>query len=516
MQTKVDTLIITVGTRQVGWRCQDGAIRSFGADGNISYPCHVDELYKELNITRGSYQENCKTYPWSARDIGKRYYEHCVEWLGNDFSQVELLLDQKIIETGVQQGLKHIILWGTDQPETVSWFYRRLDTLWLAKLMEGKIKQLYPDLRVDTHLPLIDASDSNVIRQELELLVLPEVRDFVSSRSEKEFTLWIQNKGCTPAIASSVEICAAALGRQCQVFNASPNEPEEFFPTLPNGTRSASPSNTFKLIPMGEYFWSLERLRVVSAWERGDFTEAQIWLKSHQTRYLSIYKLASILAIYTHRDTTKFITQVSDWIKSNHVASVANAEQINAWQERLQKFKEQELYQAWNLCLLIELPLIQENYTTAFMQFAQTLERLLYIQFTEHSWINRGYITIPAGNSYSMNDYQPGFKDLISGWCNSRRINSNDKWYKLLYKIRKKRNDLVHKSQPATLWDIRKIWSDDGLFPVRYSNDPMVVRVVVKDLMFDVLKEVSVKMAPNTLLIPSLYQWGLDQLNLNT
>lgn len=34
----------------------------------------------------------------------------------------------------------------------------------------------------------------------------------------------------------------------------------------------------------------------------------------------------------------------------------------------------------------------------------------------------------------------------------------------------------------------------------------MVVKVVVRDLMFNVLKEVSVKMAPNILLIPLLYQ----------
>ena len=33
--TRADTLIITVGTRQIGWHCQDGIIRSFGADGNI-------------------------------------------------------------------------------------------------------------------------------------------------------------------------------------------------------------------------------------------------------------------------------------------------------------------------------------------------------------------------------------------------------------------------------------------------------------------------------------------------
>ena len=141
---KVSTLIITVGTRQIGWRCQDGIIRSFGADGNISYPPHINELYQELGIERGKHQdEDGKTYPWSGRDLGQRYYEYCKEWLGGDFSNVELLLDKIVIEGGVNQGLKHIILWGTDQPASITWNFRRLDTLWLAELMKGKIKSLF-------------------------------------------------------------------------------------------------------------------------------------------------------------------------------------------------------------------------------------------------------------------------------------------------------------------------------------------------------------------------------------
>ncbi|MFN9401337.1 MAG: hypothetical protein ACK57T_16540 [Dolichospermum sp.] len=60
---QVSTLIITVGTRQIGWRCQDGIIRSFGADGNISYPPHINELYQELGIgmeaRKGQGQASC-------------------------------------------------------------------------------------------------------------------------------------------------------------------------------------------------------------------------------------------------------------------------------------------------------------------------------------------------------------------------------------------------------------------------------------------------------------------------
>ena len=506
----VDTLIITVGTRQVGWCCQDGAIRSFGADGNIGYPPHVDELYRELKIERGHYQEQGKTQPWSARDLGKRYYDYCVDWLDGDFSQVELLLDNKVIETGVKQGLKHVILWGTDQPETVSWFYRRLDTLWLAKLMEGKIKSLWQDVRVDVHTPMIAANDGEAIRQELELLILRDALNFFSPSKDKPFVLWIQNKGCAPAIASGVEICAAALVRQCEVFNANPQEPEAFFEPHPSGGRSACPSPDFQAVPMGDYFWPLERLRVISAWQRGDFLEAQIWLKAHQVRHKVLYKLAGHLALSTHWESAKFLTLIGDWLRSNDLAKVVEAGQIKTWQEQLRQINESQVFQAWESCFLIDLPLYRNNYTTAFIQFAQTLERLLYLHSQSADFIGKGWI-IPPPDAYKFKKpYQPGFSTLIDGWCKSQKIDPNNKWYKLLHRIREKRNEVIHEAEPVTLNQIRSIWSDEGLFPVKHSENPEVIR----ELMMDVLKKVGDRhwQIPEKLLLRSLYDWGLNQL----
>ncbi|MGI0496577.1 hypothetical protein ACOKW7_02575 [Limnospira platensis CENA597] len=31
---RLDTLIITLGTRQVGWKCEDGMVPCLGADGD--------------------------------------------------------------------------------------------------------------------------------------------------------------------------------------------------------------------------------------------------------------------------------------------------------------------------------------------------------------------------------------------------------------------------------------------------------------------------------------------------
>ncbi|HIK56556.1 MAG TPA: hypothetical protein IGS37_15515 [Synechococcales cyanobacterium M55_K2018_004] len=54
------TLIITVGTRQVGWRCKDGIVRSLGADGDRGHPPHIDELYAELGLERGYHSDESK------------------------------------------------------------------------------------------------------------------------------------------------------------------------------------------------------------------------------------------------------------------------------------------------------------------------------------------------------------------------------------------------------------------------------------------------------------------------
>jgi hypothetical protein len=498
--THVDTLIITVGTRQIGWRCKDGVIRSFGADGNIGYPNHITELYAELGIERGTHQEGEKTYPWSGKDLGQRYYEHCKEWLGGDFSQVELLLDKIIITAGIEQGLKHIILWGTDQPETVSWFYRRLDTIWLAELMAGKIKSLFPDIRVDIHAPQISANDGDAIRQELELLVLKEALNGFSPSKKEEFVLWIQNKGCAPTVASGVEICAAALVRQCQVFNASPDEPQEFFTSLENGLVTANHSPSFQLMPMGEYFWSLERLRIISAWERGDFVEAQIWLKVHQNRHSLLYKLAGFLARYSNWESNPdFFRKLGEWLNSNDVSKAVDVEQIQAWKTQLAKMQAHDLTKLWESTIIIDLSLQRENYTSAFIQFTQILEQLLYMQSEAQNWI--------VNNRIGSRNDEPSLSELMQAWCQYKRFNQDHQWSKLLYDIRQKRNQVIHKGKSITLREIRHLWANNN-FPVGFPETPEII----KNLMMTVLKEISPLPSFNQLLMRSLYEWGLNYL----
>lgn len=139
------TLIITVGTRQVGWHCADGIVRCLGADGERGTPPHINEMYQQLGLARSHHGDSDKPeFAWGVRNLGELMYQQCLAV--QDFSSVVLLLDYVVIEQLVADGLEQIILWGTDQPEGTPWNFRRGDTLWLAELMAGVIKQTWKDI----------------------------------------------------------------------------------------------------------------------------------------------------------------------------------------------------------------------------------------------------------------------------------------------------------------------------------------------------------------------------------
>jgi hypothetical protein len=504
---RVDTLIITVGTRQVGWLSDDGIVRCLGADGDRGYPRHVDELYQELKIERGCYEDTQHQPLWSVRDLGERYYQHCAEWLGDDFSKVELLLDDKIIADSVKLGLKHIVLIATNQPETVSWGYRRADTFWLAELMKKKIATVWKDVKVDVLALTVNANHRESIRQELESIILPISLESMAAEKPEEFVLLIENKGTVPAIAEGLEICAAALVRQCQVINANPIEPQPNFPQQSNGYFLALKAEEYELIPVSEYFWPLERLRVISAWERGDFQEAKIWLQAHQIRHKTLYQLAGYLALSTNWEIAKLIKDnnfIRGWLRSKTLISLASEEQVNIWYEQAIELQNNNFSQAWESIFLMELALQKENYTAAFIQFSQTLERLLYLRCQEEDWIGKGWIQMESDRHKD-----PSFSKLMYGWLELNKFSKADKLWKLLTDIRELRNAIVHKAEPVTLLDLRDMWTTNG-FPVKMPFDDAQVCL----LMMQILRQVcrSSWQIPKTTFLRSLYQFGLEVL----
>ncbi len=514
---RVDALIITVGTRQVGWRCKDGVVRCFGADGDRGHPPHINQLYQELGVERGYYEDN-QRYSWSVRDLGQRYDEYCREWLDNDFSAVVLLLDEKIISDCVAKGLKHIILWATNQPESVAWNYRRADTLWLAELMKGKIEATWKGVKVDVLHPVINVSYREAIREELEDFILPlalEPMKSMASDEAEQFVLIVENKGAVPAMAEGLEICAAALVRQCQVINATPIEPQPLFPVDAEGNYNVCTAEKYDLMPVSSYFWPLERSRIISAWERGDFLEAKIWLQSHQSRHKVLYQLAGYLAMSANWEIVKFLKDANferGWLCSKAVGSLASSEEINGWRKQLLELREDKLGQVWESSFLIELQLRRGNYTAAFNQFSQTLERLLYVRSQQEDWIEKGLINVREDLRHLGKDYQPGFKELTDAWITREKIAQNDQVVALLTAIRLQRNDIVHKAEPVTLVDLRNIWAMNG-WVVKVGCD----YEEIYKLMMDILRLVCQRnwQIPEKCFLRSLSDWGLKVLQNN-
>jgi hypothetical protein len=255
-------------------------------------------------------------------------------------------------------------------------------------------------------------------------------------------------------------------------------------------------------------------MRVCSAWERGDFREAEIWLTSHQTRYDGLlYQLAGKLALSANWEIYKFLQDkangIESWLQLKTLTAWASSEQIHTWQQQLQISRESNFIQAWESCFLIDLQLYRGNCTTAFMQFAQALERLLYIRAKEEQWIEKGLVEFPP-NYRGLRD-EPNFYALINAWGKLQNLDRESKWVVLLHRIREQRNDIVHNAIPLTAQQMKAVWSDEGLFVVPWTgngtND-------ILQLSNEVLKAVCAPSwtIPDKPLVRSLYEWGLHLL----
>ena len=162
-----------------------------------------------------------------------------------------------------------------------------------------------------------------------------------------------------------------------------------------------------------------------------------------------------------------------------------------------------KLQQVWEFTFLIDMQLFRKNYTLAFIQFVQTLERLLSVQCDSYNWVDKGFTNPPPNRNG-----QPDLSGLIQGWCKSQNLMSDSKWYKLLDSIRYKRNKVIHDGEFVTWEQMRSLWTMGNLFSVAPKEDPQVLQ----DLMMQVIKKVSTPSRPETLLVRSLYNWGVKIL----
>jgi hypothetical protein len=495
------TLIITVGTRQVGWRCADGIVRCLGADGDRGAPAHIDEMYQQFGLVRSYHGDiDQPQYAWSVRHLGELVYQQCLA--AQDFSAVVLLLDQVVVEHLVAEGLAQIILWGTDQPEGTPWNFRRGDTLWLTELMAGAIRQTWPSVSVDVWNPVVAVNQVQSLRREVEGFIFPYVLDRFQADTAAAFELWIQNKGCTPSVAGMLEICAAALTRQCAVNYITPQEPREIYLPLEAG-RSAQAATECQRLSVGDYFWPLERERIRSAWQQGNFVEAQVWLTAHQGRHAALYKLAGHLGLAVNGQVRDALKQLRDgWLRSRHLpAEIAQLQQWNALiAERLpqEETPNSDGLQTWEVTWLIELALYRSNFSITFQLFSQVLERFLFIRCQQEQWIQKRYIQANPNYTGKAEDYNPGLGGLIIGWEMAQRSRPNDPFVKQLNRIRELRNNVVHTGQAVTETNLRSLLGQDSTVLVA---------------MLTVLETVSPIAKPNQVVLREIGQWGLKALS---
>jgi len=504
------TLIITVGTRQVGWRSEDDVIQCLGVDQ------HINALYQELGLERGTHSDEPSeeglhqpAFPWAVWDLGERFFNHCQE---ANFSSVELLLDQCVIGDFISQELSHVILWGTQQPKSTSWQYRRFDTFWLAKLMAGKLQETYSQqLQIKVFSPEIVATDTDAIRKVLENEILPfalQTRD----PQDEEFTLLIENKGATPAISEGLNVCAAALVRDCNVTIVSPQEPKP--QRTSSGIPLASPAEKYGTINLSSYFWPLERSRITAAWERGDFREAEIWLSAHKTHHEALYKLAQNLALAPNWQIEETFRGLRGWIVQGAVKRRMGPEIHSRWHQQIEQINQarsrhtpsQSGLKIWESTFLVWLELKRQRFSLAFLYFSQTLERILFLRYQSEDWIRQGYITPPEDQRNRGIRYKPAFGELRHAWQIMHGLDKTAPVMQQFEKINSLRNSAVHRASSLTLEDLR------NLFPELAA--PAVETEPVYIAMEELLQSVRFPDwgIPEKPVLRSLYDWGLEVL----
>jgi hypothetical protein len=485
-------LIITVGNRQIGWRCEDEIVRCVGVSGD---PDHIAEIYQEIGVEKPAGR-------YFARHLGKSLYEVCA--VDQNFSAVELLLDQNLIAEEVKNDLQQVWLISTDQPDSVADSFRASDTTWLAQLMAGKIRQTWQDLTVKTLDFQVDISRMEAIRLRFEEIIQDLTKKVDSENDDQQMTLLIENKGSVPALSSSLEIYAAALVRQFDVVRVVPREPSPMYLGDQPSRKSANFAEKFDRQSMSQYFLPLERLRIISAWERGDFGEAKIWLEGHRNRYAVLYDLVGYLENAGRQDMRGLLQTIKGkWLPMKKLKQLASPEQILAWSQYdcLDKTKTAAII--WEYAFQIPIDAETGRLSNAFFLMAQTLERLLFQLYKKDRWLEKGWVEISEelqSKGIGKDRFLPRLEELIKVWSDQYGYRSQ---FDMLNGIREKRNKIVHEAAGVSFDEIKTIWGKANL-SIESIGDSLLLPLQ------SIGKKVG-NLPPKPLLL-SLYEWGFNVL----
>ncbi|MBF2075538.1 MAG: hypothetical protein IGS50_17505 [Synechococcales cyanobacterium C42_A2020_086] len=307
------------------------------------------------------------------------------------------------------------------------------------------------------------------------------------------------------------------LVRDCEIVNVSPIEPRPLFHRLDDAqTQAACPSVAYRAVNLSHYFWPLERSRIISAWQRGDFQEARLWLNAHRTQRKSLYELTEYLALATNWEIEAALKGLRNWVVTKSAKQIIPIDQQAHIQHHIHQLcatgqipVRSKFLKIWESTFLIWLELKRERSSMAFIYFSQTLERLLFLRYRTEDWISLGYITLPEDKKSWGTNYKATFGDLRMAWQKMNGLDERALIMQQFKQINELRNSAVHKGEPLTLTDLKS-----KLFSGLSSSDVAVDANAVCEAMHELLREVCHPdwQIPEPSGLRLLYQWGLDSL----
>jgi hypothetical protein len=502
---RVDALLLPVGSCQVGWRCQDGTVRSLGTMGDNEPDEDREAVFLgELGVDPVDASPNNSENRWNW---GEQFYKYCTDILGGDFSAVELLADESLVNDCIRRGLKRLVLWAIDSQ----------DSLWLAWLMWGKIRQNWHQL-VTVHVlnPIENPGNSEVDRLQdlLETKILPfTLQDLTEADDPDRFVLAIRTFDREEAISSALERCAAILIRQCRVLSLSPINSTASKTEFADD--STEPIPHYRVSVLSHSGWSLDRLRTIAAWKHGGFQDVALRLSAHPHYYGGLlYELAKRLNLLNRGETHLFVCDrdlgIESWLQSPDLSQLVEGERLEQWREQLAYLRTHTYAEAWEAIFAVERLLQQGSYTRGFLHFAQTLEQLLYLQYKSQGWLAQGWVPTLDRPKSASNNYQPGIKQLISAWCKATQQDKQGSIYNLFDRIGNTRNAILHYGGAIPFDDLLLVWSTSGM-PVGFTRPQHIG-------LMDRMKETLSIARDRTWTIPeptlgqALSEWGLGVL----
>lgn len=467
---RVDVLLMRIGPSQVGWRCQNETVWSLGKTASYPTEEREDALRQELDANPFGIAESQK---WIEGNWGERFYRHCTDTLGGDFSRVELLDDDAIVGDCARHGLKRLILWAIDPQES----------LWFARLISGKVRQSWHQLiEVNVLTPDVAAGKAQTGEAEVESLqhrlkteIFPfALQDSIDAENPDRFVLAIRDVTGDNAFSTALERCAPSLVRQCRVLQLHPH------PVATSETEGSAtadqPAAPYRITVVGDDNWALDRLRAIASWRQGWFHDTATRLAVYPNFYGGVLsELARRLALLNRGETHRFVHDrdvgIESWLQHSILSQLVDANLVELWREQLVYLRKHPYAEAWEAIFSLERLLQQGSYTRGFLHFAQILEQLLYLQYKERNWLAQGLIVDRdrPKSAANANLYQPGIKQLISAWCKATRQDKNGSVYRLFDRIGNTRNAILHYGGAIPFDDVLLVWSTTGM-PVEFTR----------------------------------------------